>query len=454
VYKETLLRKLPPFKGNFQLITTRQTVGQIIREVLEAHKIFYKDYDLIAGEFYYPDPVKTFKGLFNFLKANVHYNEESEEKQTVASPAGILSIGEGDCKHYASFIGGVLDSLKRQGANLDWNYRFASYDPFSSDPGHVFVVARANGREYWIDPVLKSFDLRLQPSGYTDKKINIQSMPLYRVSGVNDYIQQSEVLENADLDPSLVRAIQILIYYGVMDVRGNINDKKISILHNTLPADLFAVVMNARIQLNNAAVGGLFSTVWRGVKKVSLFLPRNAFLSLVNFNVFAYATKLKAAVWNADGTTTEFKNKLKDLWQNKFGGDWSNLQNTILRGASKGAILGAANGNVYIDGKLGAAPAAVPAWVATASAIIAAVMPLVNAFLKKINSQAGSGFPTMDPNLYPYGICSDGVTPKNPDGTCTIEPQTSGDVMTWIKENPVLAAGIGVGGYYLVTKFL
>lgn len=452
MYKNNLLRILPPFRGNYELITNRQTVGQIIREVLEAHKIFYKDYDLIAPEFYYSDPVQTFKALFSFLKSNVQYNEESEEKQTVTSPAGILSIGEGDCKHYASFIGGVLDSLKRSGEKINWFYRFASYDPFSSEPGHVFVVAEFDGNQYWIDPVLKSFDLRLQPVSYIDKKI---SMPLYRVSGVNQYITQNAVLENSDqigLDPALVRAIQILLYYGVMDVRGTINDDKLSALAYKLPTDQFNVVMNSRILLNNAAVGGFLKNIWRGVKKVSLFLPRNAFLSLVNFNVFGYASKLKAATWNADGTTTTFKDKLKDLWQNKFGGDWSNLQNTIIRGASKGAILGAANGGFYINGKLGAAPAAVPAWVATASAIIAALMPLVNAFLKK--SGSGTGYPTMDPNLYPYGICADGVTPKNPDGTCTVEPQPSGSVVDWVKENPMLAAGIGVGGYYLVTKFL
>ena len=445
-----LLAKLPPFQGKFQLISKRQTVGEIIREVVAAHKMFYQHYDLISNEFYYPDPLKTFQLLFSFLKSNVKYNEETEESQTVTSPAGILAIGQGDCKHYASFIGGVLDSLKRSGMRINWKYRFASYDPSTNEPGHVFVVAEHEGREFWIDPVLKEFNQRLIPQSFIDKKIY---MPLYRVSGIaEEYAAQMDALaeSDADIDPNITRSIQILMHYGVMNNAGKINDKKIEQLHSTLPGNQFIELMNARVFLSNAAIGGLFKTIWRGYKKVILFPMRNAFLSLVNFNVFGYASKLKSVTWDYKGNPTEFKNKLKDLWQNKFGGDWSNLENTIKRGAAKKAILGNPRGGVYINGTLGAAPAAVPAWVATASAIIAAIMPLVNALLKK---QQSTGFPTNDQNMFPYGVCEDGFTPRAPDGSCLAQPPTT-NVAEWVKENPVAAAGIGVGAFYLISKFL
>jgi hypothetical protein len=268
-----------------------------------------------------------------------------------------------------------------------------------------------------------------------------------------------QLQNDSELDPDLIRSIQLLVFYGVMDPgNGKINDAKITRLHETLSADQFTNLMNARIFLSNAAIGGLFSTIWRGFKKVTLFAPRAAFLSLVNFNVFGYASKLKRATWDYKGNPTEGKDKLKDLWQNKFGGDWSNLENTIKRGAGKKAILGSATtkGGYWINGTIGVAPAAVPAWVATASAIIAVIMPLVNAILKK---QQQSGFPTMDPNQYPYGICDDGITPKAPDGSCAVDPtgynaSVFEDPILWVKQNPVLAAGIGVGSYYLITKFL
>jgi hypothetical protein len=302
---------------------------------------------------------------------------------------------------------------------------------------------------------LKEFDQRLIPQSYIDKKIY---MPLYRVSGIaEEYAAQMDALNDNDgkVDPDIVRSIQLLLHYGVMTAAGKINDKMIEQLHNTLPVDQFTQLMNARIYLNNAAIGGLFSTIWRGYKKVVLFPMRNAFLSLVNFNIFGYASKLRAATWNTKWEPTEFKDKLKDLWQNKFGGDYSNLENTIKRGAAKKAILGSTRGGVWMNGKLGAAPAAVPVWIATASAIIAALMPLVNAFLKK---QQQSGFPTTDPNLFPYGVCADGITPKAPDGSCGIDAGGGSSILNspieWAKQNPIAAAGIGVGSYYLITKFL
>lgn len=463
MHVETLLNELPPFLGNYRLVSHAQTVGQIINEVVEAHKRFFTDYDKIAKHFYYPDPVKTFKGLFSFLKGNVEYREESEEKQTITSPAGILSLGEGDCKHYASFIGGVLDALKRAGEKIDWFYRFASYDPFQREPGHVFVVAEFNGREYWIDPVLSSFDNRLQYSSKIDKRINIPNMALYRVSGIDDYNATMEALreDDGELDPELVRAIQLLMFYGVLSVDGTVNDALFENLHGSLPEQTFNDLVQARITLNNAAVGGIFKSIWRGVKKVALSPLRNAFLSLVALNVFGYGSKLKRALWDAGGNYTEFKDKLKKLWQDRFGGTFSKLENAIRSGAKKKAILGAKNAVGCCDGsllysnggKVGAAPAAVPVWVATASAVIAAIMPLVNAFLKAKQQQ--TGLPMDDPNLFPYGVCADGFTPKAPDGNCAASPEDSGGgVVSWVKQNPVMAAGIAVGGYFIYKKFI
>jgi hypothetical protein len=181
--KATLIGRLPVFRGNYQLIKDSQTVGDIIKEIERAHKLFAQDYDKIAFEFYYPDPLKTLKGLWGFCKVNIKYRQESEREQTTMSPGGILALSRGDCKHYALFIGGVLDALNRAGESFDWWYRFAGYGQ-RDVPGHVFIVARVGSREYWIDPVLNSFDQRLIPELFIDKKIEV--MPLYRVSGVEE----------------------------------------------------------------------------------------------------------------------------------------------------------------------------------------------------------------------------------------------------------------------------
>lgn len=101
-------------------------------------------------------------------------------------------------------------------------------------------------------------------------------------------------------------------------------------------------------------------------------MPRMAYLSLVFLNV-RLATKLHRAIYNEDGTYTKYKESIKKLWQDRLGGDWTKLENTINKGWKKRAVKG-----------IGAAPA-VPAWLVTASAIIAAITPLLESILKALN---------------------------------------------------------------------
>ena len=79
---------------------------------------------------------------------------------------------------------GVLDSLKRKGLiNNDIYYRFASYKLLDEVPHHVFAVIRdTDGTEYYVDPVLSTFNERKTFFHKIDKRPN--NMPLYSISGV------------------------------------------------------------------------------------------------------------------------------------------------------------------------------------------------------------------------------------------------------------------------------
>lgn len=175
---------LPAYKGQKTVIAKDQDTSDIMREVYAAHKHFANDYDLISNYFSSTDPVQLAKDIFNYCKDNFTYKIESEKLQTTRSPAGILYTKKIDCKHYSGFIAGVLDAMRRKyKLNFDLYYRFGSYDIFDTMPGHVFVVMVYNGRQYWIDPVLDSFNKRSpSPISYIDKKI--RNMALYRLSGL------------------------------------------------------------------------------------------------------------------------------------------------------------------------------------------------------------------------------------------------------------------------------
>jgi hypothetical protein len=181
--KNILLGRLKSFGGNSKMIVRDQQVPDIISAMLTAHKMYASEYDKISQDFYSGNGVQTAKKLFDFLKKNVQYKIESDKSQRIMSPSAILSLGKNDCKNYALFIMGVLDSLKRKGLiDNKIYYRFASYKLLDEIPHHVFAVIQDNeGNEYFIDPVLSTFNER---KTYYHKIDKIPSMPLYSVSGI------------------------------------------------------------------------------------------------------------------------------------------------------------------------------------------------------------------------------------------------------------------------------
>ena len=181
--RNLLLGRLKPFGGNSKMLVRDQQVPDIISAMLSAHKMYASEYDKISKDFYTGDGVQTAKKLFDFLKKNVSYKIESDKQQRIMSPSAILSLGKNDCKNYALFIMGVLDSLKRKGLiDNKIYYRFASYKLLDEIPHHVFAVIQdRNGNEFFVDPVLSKFNER---KTYYHKIDKIPSMPLYSVSGI------------------------------------------------------------------------------------------------------------------------------------------------------------------------------------------------------------------------------------------------------------------------------
>jgi hypothetical protein len=162
---------LPEPNGRSLMIEEDQKVSDIMTLILHAHKENAKFYDQIAAQFWTGDIYTTCENLFNFCKKNILYEIESEDYQTVRSPQRILQEGYGDCKHYASFIGGCLSALQRCGHKINWVYRFAAYKILTSIPGHVFIVVFDQGEEIWIDPVLNYFNEHKSYTNKVDKKI-------------------------------------------------------------------------------------------------------------------------------------------------------------------------------------------------------------------------------------------------------------------------------------------
>jgi len=307
--RNILLGRLKSFGGNSKMIVRDQQVPDIISAMLSAHKMYASEYDKISKDFYTGDGVQTAKKLFEFLKKNVQYKIESDKSQRIMSPSAILSLGKNDCKNYALFIMGVLDSLKRQGLITNKiYYRFASYKLLDEIPHHVFAVIQDNvGNEFFIDPVLSKFDER---KTYYHKIDKIPSMPLYSVSGIGQ--TKRKAAKAAKSAAPVAQAAK--------------------------PKEKKKIVL-----------------------KIALAPARGSFLLLVGLNFMGLATKLKAAFANRADET-------QNWWKN-LGGNPNELLRKTEQGAKKKRIA-AADVEFNSEGQIGVVATGTAAAAATAAPIL------------------------------------------------------------------------------------
>jgi hypothetical protein len=213
VSRSAVLEKLAPFNNFKKVVSTDQTVTDIIDGIVSTHYQYQDEYDKISQYFVGESELETARNIFNFLKSNVPYYIESNNNQTLRSPSAIVAL-PGDCKSYALFANGVLDSLNRKGIfQVPLAFRFAGYKNNTREPQHVFAVMYPGiKKEIWIDPVLPRFNEKRQPSFFKDKKIK---MALIALSGVG-YTASDKRAEMEAYRDKLVNDRDRLLQAGVI----------------------------------------------------------------------------------------------------------------------------------------------------------------------------------------------------------------------------------------------
>ena len=315
---------LPEPNSNYEKVVNRQNVFDIVKHTLEMHKETASDYDRISPKFWKGNILDTCHCIFDFCKANIPYDMETKKVQTVKTPGQILNDAiEGDikqdCKHYALFCCGIVDSLKRQGYPISCFFRFASDIEGEKYPKHVFCVVRDSEANIWLDPVLSSLNKWHKYYYFLDKKC---PMALYKVSGLGDK-GQSEMIcgfgEGGEIGKhgkgwaKLKKGVQNL----EKGVEKKIHQAGKDIKHFTKEAGDVAKKTGKAIKKIQPG---------KVLLKVSLSASRNAFLLLLKLNVMQLAVKLFEHAQTPNGL-----NKIKSLWD-KVGGSWSALRNAINQG--------------------------------------------------------------------------------------------------------------------------
>jgi len=368
------------------------------------HPRHTKEYDNISDRFWLGSVDKTAKGLFDFLKDNVDYRIEKEDFQTVKSPGSIINQGHGDCKHYASFITGICDSLQRKGYPIRSKYRFVADEP-GKEVHHVFAVVSGQGKNIWVDPVLTGYDMR--PHFYNTKDANMGSIgAVYYLSGtavgtieqaftdrqkIERFLNQHGARPNQFKDPAhMMRFLAhhmkhphqrrhpstFINGYNSPFLVGAIGkSKKHKSHHNFLKAlgtEIKKIKHGAEVNLRNAGkeIKKDADKVKNLVLKVSLSAARAPFLGLIDVNAFNLAHRLH------DTASGPKRGKLEDWWKG-VGGDPKHLISAINNGYREyKKHHGGYNTNMKIhgiSGIFGIGVVQVAAMLALASALIAAV---------------------------------------------------------------------------------
>ena len=451
--RSTLLSKLKPYVGNATILKYDQGTGDIIKELLNSHLEYQKEYDRIYPYFMGRNVLETCKNIFNFLKKNVTYDIEPGSRQTLKSPSSILAQGYGDCKQYSQFIGGILDAIKRNKGGVEWCYRFASYNP-QKQIQHVFVVAKdKQGNEIWIDPVLKTFNQKKDYTYKVDKKPN---MALYKISGTDDqvgkFLPGLKKLSLKNVAKTVKKVAKVVAPVASIVVPAGLATKVGGKILKKVASKGIVKKIATKVAKSAPKVAKLkkavnkVASVKKVVVKVDKTVARNAFLTLVSSNKGGIATKLGASF-------SAIKPGLFAQWQ-KLGGNTANLQSTILKG-SRNAISGM--DRYFYNSSIGAVVSAETIY-STALPVIETLKPILASVGIDVDKLVNTGTDEAL-NQVAQDIITTDETPQSVEEQPVIEPNEQGEAVAPVQsdvttQNGVATLDIKSQGSADYTKFI
>lgn len=327
---------IAPYYGTSTVLVSDHTVPDIMNGLMYKHAKEGREYDKFSQKFWKGNPQDTARGLFGFCRQNIRYIVELPDDQTVKSPGAITYDRFGDCKHYASFINGVLDSLKRKGYPVGQPvYRFAGYHMFSNDLHHVFAVLKTPQGEYWIDPVLPTFNNRKIYFAHEDKAA---AMPLREISGFG-YQDDANVGGFFDKIKDAVKKVEHGIEVNTANIAKGVKVNTANIakgvkvntanIAHGVSVDAQNLKKGINITAHNIEKGA--ANTAKAVKSVALKVvgaaPRNAFLALLKANAFNMAHRLYDFIHSNKANENEVYAK----WQS-LGGEPNKIKTAITDG--------------------------------------------------------------------------------------------------------------------------
>jgi len=383
------------FKNNVEKIDGAN--GDIIRTLEKNFPAAYRQTTAFSKRFDAPTIEEVAENVWNFLKENVKYEADGSDHQKIRLPARLLADKSGDCKSFALFAASVLAHYTETG------FRYSSYrnDP---TPTHVYAIAKdEDGKTIIIDAVWHSFNdekdfkhhkdhwMKISTLSGTDEKIIPQiAVDEYTYhalaswekilkdapKGSGDYKEATkhvnELLANIGLDKKGIARAQSMAGIGKHHWWQKFEDK----VHSALKG-----AWNGAKHLNPA-----FSSM------------RNAYLALLDINYRGHASRIVEQL-------AKDPEPLKQMWHNKFGGNFDRLVNAAKRGAKHKPFLGRPKRIKGFEEPIGN-PAAIAAIIASAAPLLLAIGKLIP------KGKADADTPVTDPNAPGYDPKADPTSPS------------------------------------------
>ena len=348
------LQKSAPYDGGREVWVDddNQNVAEIIQAIRKKHNLDVDWYNKHCKEFWRGNVKDTAKLLFDFHKKYIDYIIEPEKDQTVKTPGRLLHDRHGDCKHYSLFTCGIVDALTRAGYPIECNYRFVADYP-ELEVHHVFAVVSdpVNKKNYWVDPVLDTFNDR--PTFYNTKDYGMAISSLsgtaggtgrYNISIVAGGVGQRNPFHNRHELLAFLRkhGRHPNSFKNPMEMKVFIIDRLNHEIHshNSKSAVgrknkkhgnfLTKIAHGLKVNAENAAHGIAVDAANAKTMalKVSLAAGRGPFLALVDLNAFNLAHRLRDTLM-IEGP--ERRAKLLAKWRS-LGGKDSGLINAVNNG--------------------------------------------------------------------------------------------------------------------------
>ena len=397
----------------------------------------------IASRFAGYTPEETARNVWHYLRHKCKYQKDEPGRQDILMPNRVIDNcnkgrASGDCKSFALFANAIFGAL-----GYPCGFRYASYDRYNPTPSHVYsYIQKPGGGVTICDGVYQRFNSEAAYQYKYDHPMQISVL-----SGLNptkDMIRQHqpvklEVLITKVKPGGLLHTVVSNAMHrkaGTAVTRGYPASQLATYVrqlqhiqqHRKLPGmlgqlvaaeitaaqspnftgDLWHRASHSHIQQlqHSVAVAGIYGDdggiegfslkkVFKGAKKVLkqvsiknalkglkavTFLPmRKAFQALVVTNFRGIASRLK--------NHPSSKEKVLNVWSDKFGGSKGKLNAAISKGATNKPLLGGAikghddelaGALTSIDGGLGVAPiVAAPAIIGAATPILVFVMKML-----------------------------------------------------------------------------